>query len=67
MVWRGLEILFGLVVIAMALFSKEFTPIGLTTRLIWGRGEDARIPRWIGGTFYVVLGLLLLYIGVSGK
>lgn len=65
--WRVVEILLGLGVISLAVFSKEFTPIGLTTRLIWGRSKNARIPRWIGRTFYVALGLVILYIGVTGR
>lgn len=67
MLWRVVEILLGLFVIGMGLFSTEFEPMGWTTRLIWGRGENARIPRWIAGTFYVVLGLVLLYAGVAGR
>ena len=65
--WRVVEILLGLFAIGSGLFSREFEPMGLTTRLIWGRGKNARIPRWIAGTFYVVLGLLILYIGVTGR
>ena len=49
------------------LLQKEFTPIGLTTWLIWGTGKDARIPRWIAATFYVLLGLTMLYFGLTGK
>lgn len=67
MFWRVVEILVGLFGIGSGFFSKEFRPMGLTTFLIWGRGEHARIPRWIAGTFYVVLGLLLLYAGITGR
>ena len=67
MFWRIVEILMGLFCIGMGLFNKEFAPIGWTTMLIWGRARDARIPRWIGGTFYGALGLALLYAGSSGK
>jgi hypothetical protein len=41
----------------MGLLVRESTPIGWTTKLIWGGGKDARIPRRIGGSFYVVLGI----------
>ena len=65
MFWRIVEVLMGLLLIGSGLVSKEFTPIGWTTILIWGK--DARIPRWIAGTFYAVLGLLMLYWGLSGR
>ena len=67
MFWRVVEILLGLSVIGLGLFSKEFRPTGWITLLIWGRGENARIPRWIAGTSYVELGLLLLYAGITGR
>lgn len=67
MFWRVVEILVGLFSIGMGVFKKEFTPIGWTTMLIWGRGENVRIPRWVAGAFYVALGLVLLYIGVTGR
>ena len=63
--WRVVEVLVGLFSIKTGLFDKEFTPVGWTTMLIWGRGT--RIPRWIAGTFYVALGLVLLFIGVRGR
>jgi hypothetical protein len=25
------------------------------------------IPRWVAGSFYFVLGLFLLYVGITGK
>jgi hypothetical protein len=65
--WRVVEVLVGLFSIGMGLFSKEFTPSGWTTMLIWGRDETARIPRWIAGSFYFVLGVLLLYNGIERK
>jgi len=65
--WRVVEVSMGLFCIGMGLFNKEFTPVGWTTMLIWGRGEKARIPRWIAGAFYGGLGLVLLYIGVTGR
>jgi hypothetical protein len=53
--------------IQWSLVSKEFTPIGLTTLLIWGSRTNARIPRWIAAPFYVGLGLLILYWGIRGR
>jgi len=64
---RGFDIVLGLIAIAGGLFSREFKPIGWTTWLIWGRDENARIPRWIAGSFYFLLGAFLLYIGIKGK
>lgn len=57
----------GLICIAMGVFTPEFKPIGWTTWLIWGTGENARIPRWIAGTLYVLLGSFILYLGITGK
>lgn len=65
--WRVLKIILGLICIGSGLFSKEFQPIGWTTSLIWGRDENARIPRWVAGPFYVCLGLLVLYWGIANK
>jgi len=65
--WRVLKIVGGLICVGGGVFSKEFKPIGWTTALIWGRDENARIPRWIGGPFYVALGLLALYWGITNK
>ena len=67
MFWRVVEILLGLLNIGLGLFNKEFSPAGLTTMLIWGRGKKARIPRWIAGTFYAGIGVALLYAGITGK
>jgi uncharacterized protein YjeT (DUF2065 family) len=64
---RSFEIVLGLVAIAEGILSKEFKPMGWTTRLTWGHDENARIPRWIAGLFYVGLGLLLLYMGITGQ
>jgi hypothetical protein len=61
------EIIVGGGAVLGGLLQKEFTPIGLTTWLIWGTGKDARIPRWIAATFYVLLGLTMLYFGLTGK
>lgn len=67
MFWRVLEVLMGLFLIGMGLFNKEFTPLGWSTMLIWGHNDNARIPRWIAGPFYFLLGALLLYAGITGK
>ena len=64
---RVVELVFGLASVAFGLFNKEFTPIGLTTLLIWGKDKNARIPRLVAGPFYVVLGLLMIYISLTGK
>jgi hypothetical protein len=61
--WRGVEIFVGLYNIRTGLFERNFTPIGWTTMVIWGRGT--RIPRWIAGSFYFGLGILLLCNGVG--
>jgi len=65
--WRVVQLVGALVCVTSGLFSKEFKPIGWTTRLIWGKDENTRIPRWVAGPFYVVGGLLLLYFGLTGK
>jgi hypothetical protein len=57
-------IIAGLVFVAIGLLKKEFSPLGLTTMLIW---RDGRIPRWIAAAFYILLGLLMLYLGMTGK
>ena len=61
------EIVLGLVGIAAGIFNKEFKPMGWTTRLTWGHDENAHIPRWIAGVFYVGLGLVLLFMGITGN
>ena len=66
-IWRIVELVLGVFSILFGIFSKEFKPMGWTSWLIWGTGENARIPRWIAGLFYVVLGLLLFFIGLTGK
>ena len=65
--WRTIELLIGFGCILMGLLAKEFTPIGWTTKLIWGGEKCARIPRWIAGSFYVVLGFFSVYLGLTGK
>jgi hypothetical protein len=64
---RIFDLVLGLIVVGGALFSREFRPIGWTTSLIWGKDADARIPRWVGASFYFVLGIFLLYIAITGK
>jgi hypothetical protein len=61
------KLVLGIICILGGLFSKEFKPIGWTTALIWGRDENARIPLWVAGPFYVVLGSLVIYWAVTGK
>jgi len=65
--WRGFELLCGTACILLGLFNTEFTPIGWTTKLVWGTGKDARIPRWIAAPFYIAVGLFALYLGFTGK
>jgi hypothetical protein len=65
--WRLVKLVLGITCILEGLFSKEFKPIGWTTALIWGKDENARIPRWVAGPFYVVLGSLVIYWAVTGK
>jgi len=64
---RIFDLVLGLIAVAGALFNTEFKPIGWTTSLIWGEGADARIPRWVGASFYFVLGIFLLYVAITGK
>jgi hypothetical protein len=59
-----IDIGLGVAAIAMSLFAKEFVPSGWTTHLIWGRGENARIPKLVGRAFYFILGALLIYWGI---
>jgi len=58
-----IDIGLGLLAICTSLFVKEFRPSGWTTHLIWGGGEDARIPRPLAAGFYFMLGIILLYWG----
>jgi hypothetical protein len=54
----------GIVAVIMGLFVEDIKPSGWTTRLIWGSGQDARIPRWVAGPFYFLIGVILLYRGI---
>jgi hypothetical protein len=45
-------------------FMKEYPTLGWTTKLVW---REKKIPAWIAGPFYFLLGLLLLYWGFTGK
>ncbi len=65
-IWQVLEATGGIALLLMGVFKKEFTPAGITTMLIWGSDKDARIPRWVARPFYVLLGLLLLYLAITG-
>jgi hypothetical protein len=62
--WHAIKIASGIVAILMAIFVKEFRPTGWTTQLIWGDHKDARIPRWLVGSFYFVIGVILLFRGI---
>jgi hypothetical protein len=65
--WRIAEIILGVVVILYGLLGlslKEYPPLGWTTKLIWG---EKNIPAWVASPFYFLLGLLLLYWGLTGK
>jgi len=59
------EVGLGIVGILTGIFVKEFKPSGWTTHLIWGGGENARIPRWVAASFYIILGTLLIYHGIK--
>jgi hypothetical protein len=61
---RVSSVLLGVISIIIAIFVKEFSPMGWTTSLIWGSGKDARIPRWIGASFYFIVGVILIYLGL---
>ena len=66
-IWRFAEIIGGIAVILLGLLTKQFTPMGISTMLIWGSDKDARIPRWLAAPLYVLLGLLLIYFGMKGN
>jgi hypothetical protein len=57
---KVLEIAIGTIGILMGILVKEFRPSGWTTHLIWGGGENVRIPRWVAATFYCGIGILLI-------
>jgi hypothetical protein len=59
-----IDICLGVLAIFAALFEKEFSPLGWTTHLIWGGGEDPRIPRPLAAAFYFIVGVILLYWGI---
>jgi hypothetical protein len=65
--WGFVEIAGGVAIVLMGLLKKEFTPFNLITMIIWGGGKNAHVPRWIAAPFYILLGLLLIYIGLTGK
>ncbi len=64
---RIVELVLGFGGLALGILVKEFKPVGWTTRLVWGKNENARIPRWIASSFYVVAGAFFLYLGFTGK
>jgi hypothetical protein len=67
--WGVTKILMGIGCILLGIFGSEFVPLGWTTELLWGKnsGRDGKIPRWIAGPFYVLLGLFVIYITLTGK
>jgi hypothetical protein len=64
---RLVELALGFGGLALGILIREFKPAGWTTRLVWGKSEDARIPSWIGSSFYVLAGVFFLYLGFTGK
>ena len=62
--WHILKFALGVLAISMAFFVKQFSPAGWTTHLLWGSGKDAQIPRWLAASFYLAVGLILLYRGI---
>ena len=66
-IWGVIKCVLGVSSILVGLFRTEFKPLGWTTAFIWGGDEGARIPRWVAGPFYVLVGALMLYWGISGK
>ena len=65
--WHFAKVVIGGLCVFFGLTEKEFKPLGWTTELIWGKGERAKIPRWVAGPFYVILGTLMIYWGLTGK
>jgi hypothetical protein len=65
--WQTIICASGVACIGMGLFKKEFKPLGWTTALVWGNDKNARIPRWIAGPFYVVLGAVMVYLSLTRK
>jgi hypothetical protein len=65
--WRIAEIILGVFCVIWGVLNKEFIPIGWTTWLLLGTDKHDRIPRWIGVFFYILLGLLIIYMGLTGK
>ena len=64
---RIVELALGVGGLALGVLVKEFKPAGWTTRFVWGKSENARIPRWLASSFYVVAGFFFLYLGFTGK
>jgi hypothetical protein len=65
--WEVIRCLLGGVCVTTGLSNKKFTPLGWPTSMIWGSGENARIPRWVAGPFYVLLGSFLIYWAIKEK
>lgn len=64
---RIVELVLGFGGLALGISVKEFRPAGWTTRLVWGKSENARIPKWLASSFYVGAGFFFLYLGFTGK
>jgi hypothetical protein len=61
---RGIfDVVGGISCIALGIFNPEFRPIGFVSAAIYRK--DGRIPRWVGTTFYVCVGLFLIFLGFN--
>jgi len=63
--WKVAKIALGVGCILLGLLRQEFTPLGLTTELVWGK--QGRIPRWVAGPFYILMRILILDLALTGK
>jgi hypothetical protein len=54
------DVVFGVVLIYLALSSTSFEPIGITTRWFF---KNRRVRGWPFRIFYCALGILLIYVG----
>jgi hypothetical protein len=66
-IWQFLAIVSGVLLVLTGLLKKKFSPLGVITMAVWGYGPNARIPRWIAATFYILAGLLMIYFGLTGR
>ena len=63
--WKVAKIVLGVGCILLGLLRQEFTPLGWTTELVWGK--QGRIPRWVAGPFYILMRILILDLALTGK